>query len=91
LVESGGGARPSEACKPPSASLLPRSSAASMLGRHNTDLSGVAVVPANTPFTELVKVALGRLGFSSAEAIGAKGIKAHALSLNEYLCDFYDL
>ena len=39
----------------------------------NVELDTYAILPSNTLFSEIVRVALVKLGYTAAEAIGAKG------------------
>lgn len=39
----------------------------------SVELDSYAIIPSNTPFCDIVHVALSKLGYSATEAIGAKG------------------
>ena len=61
---------------PPEGMVAPR---APGLGRHNgstssgMDLDTFAIVPGSTLFSEVVRTALLKIGYSTTEALGAKG------------------
>ncbi len=56
---------------PPSAKNTSTTSPA--LCDSNVELDTYAILPSTTLFSEIVRVALVKLGYTSAEAIGAKG------------------
>lgn len=41
-------------------------------GQH-VELDSYAIVPCDTPFNDLVRTALGKLGYSTSQILGAKG------------------
>ena len=41
-------------------------------GQH-VELDSYAIVPCETPFNDLVRTALGKLGYSTSQILGAKG------------------
>ena len=62
-----------EHASPPSKPVTPPSAKSNAPCEINVELDTYAILPSNTLFSEIVRVALVKLGYTSAEAIGAKG------------------
>ena len=62
-----------EHASPPSRPVTPPSAKSNAPCESNVELDTYAILPSNTLFSEIVRVALVKLGYTAAEAIGAKG------------------
>ena len=62
-----------EHASPPSRPVTPPSAKSNVPCETNVELDTYAILPSNTLFSEIVRVALVKLGYTAAEAIGAKG------------------
>lgn len=58
-------------------------------GQH-VELDSYAIVPCDTPFNDLVRTALGKLGYSTSQILGAKGKNWTYYFLFSVKCLYYN-